>query len=92
MKLRFNPSSPDEMPFLHCGECSCTGHKCNGDNGPEDCRNKEEEQKTCQFVGRGMREAETLADYQCRDLIDKFNHNYRPRPYPQPRRNMDNGY
>ena len=71
-------------------ECGDTGNDGNGDKGPEHCRNREKEQKTCQFVGRSVREAESFADYQRKDLIDKFNHNYSPRPYPQPSRNPDN--
>ena len=59
-------------------ECGDTGNDGNGDKGPEHCRNREKEQKTCQFVGRSVREAESFADYQRKDLIDKFNHNYSP--------------
>ena len=79
------------MSFLHRCKCGDTGNDGNGDNGPENCRNSEEEQKTCQSVGRSVWEAETLADDQGRDLIDQFDHYDSPRPYPQPRRNPDNG-
>ena len=79
------------MPFLNCGERSGSGHKCNGDNGPENRRDSEEEQKTNQFVGSGMREAEPFADNQCRYLIDKFDGDYHPCPDPQPCRDLHDG-
>ena len=63
--MDFNPSCPDDMPFLHGCESSDTGNQCNGDNGPEHRRNKEEEQKTCHFVGFCVRKAEAFADYEC---------------------------
>ena len=91
-RLWSEPTSPDEMPLLNCGKSSCTGHDGNRDKGPKHHRHGEEEQETCQFVGRGMREAEIFANNQCRDLIDKLNHNDSSRPNPQPSRNLDNGY
>ena len=50
-------------------ECGDTGNDGNGDKGPEHCRNREKEQKTCQFVGRSVREAESFADYQRKDML-----------------------
>ena len=79
------------MSFLHGCESSDPGNKCNGDNGPERRRNKEEEQKTCHFVGLCVRKAEAFADNQRRNLIDDFDGDNHPCPTPQPCRNMQNG-
>ena len=72
------------MSFLNGGKCGDAGHKGNGDNGPEQGRNCEEKQKTRQFVGHGMREAEAFADNQRRNLIDDFDGDNDPCPNPQP--------
>ena len=80
------------MPFLNGGECGDAGHKGNGDNGPEHSRNKEEEQKTCYFVGLCVRKAKAFADNQRRNLIDDFDGDNDPCPNPQPCRDLQNGY
>ena len=52
------------MPFLNGRKGGDTGYNGNGDNGPEHCRNYDEEQKARQFVGRGVRKTETLAGHK----------------------------
>ena len=79
------------MSFLNCGKCGEAGNDGNGDDGPGQGRNREEEKETCQFVGRGVREAEAFADNQRRNLIDDFDGDNDPCPNPQPCRNMQNG-
>ena len=55
------------MSFLNGGKCGEAGNDGNGDDGPGQGRNREEEKETCQFVGRGVREAEAFADNQRRN-------------------------
>ena len=75
----------DKVPFLDGGECGNAGEDDdggNGDNGPEERRDGEEEQKTCRFVGLCVGETEPFAENQCRYLIEKFYSGYYHRPYP----------
>ena len=85
-------SCSDEMPFLDSGESGNPGHDGDGNDGPACHRHRKKEQQTCQFVGSGVREAETFICCQCRYLIDKFDQDNHPGPDPQPGRNLDNGY
>ncbi len=80
-----------EVAFLNGRKGGDTCHDSDWNNGPENCRNKEEEQKACQFVGFGVREAEAFADNQCRDLIDNLNEDNQTCPNPQPCRNPKDG-
>lgn len=73
---------PDKVAFLNGGECSDASNDGNGDRGPEHSRDREEEQKTSQFVGFCVREAAAFADNQGRNLIDDLDGDNYPCPNP----------
>ena len=80
------------MSFLDGRKCSNASNNGDRNNGPEYRRHCKEEQKTSQFVGLCVREAESFADNQRGYLIDKFDQDNHPGPDPQPGRNLLNGY
>ena len=73
---------PDKVTFLNGGECGDDGNDGNGDNGPKHHRHSYEKQKTSQFAGHGMREAEAFVDNQGRNLIDDLDGDNYPCPDP----------